>query len=85
MHVCLQVRTLFVPWSEVVVIDNVIMAMNNYEGQLDNLDNSTSVTCDSHDYETMNPSMVAAGRLGSQSPSRSGTFTAIARERFRTL
>ena len=60
-----QVRTLFVPWNEVLVIDNVIMSMN-YE-----VTNVTSVTCDAHDYEAMKPIMVASWRLGSPSSTQS--------------
>ena len=64
-----QIRTLFVPWNEVLVIDNVVMAMNNFE-EIDG--NSTQAnTCDSHDYENMKPIVVASWRLGSQSPTRS--------------
>ena len=66
-----QVRTLFVPWNEVVVIDNVIMAMTSFDDPTGKLNNMTSVTCDSHDYETMKPIMVASWRLGSQSPTKS--------------
>ena len=60
-----QIRTLFVPWNEVLVIDPVIMSMN-YQ-----VPNTTSVTCDAHDYEAMKPIMVASWRLGSPSSTKS--------------
>ena len=53
------------------------MSMNNFE----NKNNVTSMVCDSHDYNTMKPIMVASWRLGSQSPSRSLTSGIITETR----
>ena len=58
-------------------IDDVVMSMNNFE----NKNNVTSMVCDSHDYNTMKPIMVASWRLGSQSPSRSLTSGIITETR----
>ena len=73
-----QVRSLFVPWNEVMVIDPVVMSMNHFEPKFNNV---TSVTCHSHDYDLMKPIMVASWRLGSQSASKSMTSGIVAESR----
>ena len=73
-----QIRSLFVPWNEVMVIDPVVMSMNHFEPEFNN---ATSVTCHSHQYDIMKPIMVASWRLGAQSASRGMTSGIVAESR----
>ena len=73
-----QVRSLFVPWNEVLVIDPVVMSMTHFEPKYNN---ATSVTCLSHDYDLMKPIMVASWRLGSQTTSNTMTSGIVAESR----
>ena len=73
-----QVRSLFVPWNEVLVIDPVVMSMTHFEPKYSN---ATSVTCLSHDYDLMKPIMVASWRLGSQTTSNTMTSGIVAESR----
>ena len=73
-----RIRTLFVPWNEVIVIDNVIMSMNSYEMTSEAA--NASLTCDSHNYETMKPIVMASWRLGSQSSTHASLTSGIITE-----
>ncbi|XP_071744523.1 teneurin-m isoform X2 [Lepeophtheirus salmonis] len=76
-----QTRTLFAPWNEVIVIEDVVMSLGLKEKN--SLQNSIllypkpqmaassafSSTCPSHDYETMKPIVMTSWKLSSQSGS----------------
>ncbi|KAJ8911461.1 hypothetical protein NQ315_013565 [Exocentrus adspersus] len=56
-----QSRIVFVPWNEVVIIDNVIMTTGE-----ERLVNMLPQPCSSHDYDTMKPVVLATWKHGFQ-------------------
>ncbi|GFV84124.1 teneurin-m [Trichonephila clavipes] len=72
-----------VPWNEIVVVDKVTLQLQDRKKKLQEEDSKT-VTCPDHDYDTMKPVVLATWKHGFQGgcPERSSVLAESQTQQF---